>query len=71
MKQGTAQSFAVFVRTWWRRNPSYPCGLEPCPGRKRYLGRRLTEEEARTLARQYNATHDPGRLSKKAEYERE
>jgi hypothetical protein len=62
--------YAVFVRTWWRSNPSWPNGLEPCAGKKRYLRRRIaTEEEARRICRQYNDTHEPGRLSRKAEYE--
>lgn len=62
--------YAVFVRTWWKRNPSWPNGLEPSPGRKTYIKRRVnTLDEARQIVQQYNATHEPGRLSKKAEFE--
>ena len=62
--------FRVFVRTWWRRNPAWTGGREPCPGKKRTLVSRVaTEEEARRICREYNDTHDPGFLSKKAEYE--
>jgi hypothetical protein len=61
--------YDVFTRTWWRNNPSYPNGLEPSPGRKTYLARRVTEVEAQRICRQYNDTHKPGRLSRKAEYE--
>ncbi len=62
--------YRVFVRNWWRVNPSWPKGLEPCPGRKTVLVARVaTEEEARRICQQYNATHKPGRLSRKAEYE--
>jgi len=39
-------------------------------GRKTYLQRRVsTEEEARRICRQYNETHEPGPLSRKAEYQ--
>ena len=61
--------YSVFVRTWWKRNPSYPGGREPGAGKKRYLRRHVTEADARAIARQYNETHEPGFLSKKAEYE--
>lgn len=63
--------FHCFVRTWWRRNPSYPRGLEPHAGRKRTLRTVRTEAEARAVCKAYNDTHDPGPLSRKAEYERE
>ena len=63
-------SYRVFVRNWWKRNPNYPGGLEPCPGRKTVIRRRVdTAEEARRICREYNDTHDPGRLSRKAEFE--
>jgi len=63
-------SYSVFTRSWWKENPSWPNGLEPEAGEKTYLERDLkTEKEARALAKEYNATHDPGRLSEKAEFE--
>jgi hypothetical protein len=62
-------AYRVFTRTWWRNNPTWPNGLEPCPGRKTTLDRVRTEEEARTRCQAYNSTHKPGRLSRKAEYE--
>lgn len=62
--------YNVFVRTWWKRNPNYPGGREPGAGKKRYLKRGVaTEEEARRICKEYNDTHDPGFLSRKAEYE--
>lgn len=62
---------SVFVRTWWRRNPAWPNGLEPHAGRKSRRGhpQRVTEDEARSYCQVYNANHPPGRLSRKAEYE--
>ena len=64
-------SYSVFTRTWWKENPSWPNGLEPdASGKRHYLERGLaTEEEARRVAKEYNATHRPGRLSKRAEFE--
>ncbi len=65
--------YAVFVRTWWKQaepGSRYYPGLEPCPGPRRYLKRNLkTADEARQLCQQYNSTHKPGKLSKKAEFE--
>lgn len=61
--------YNVFVRTWWRRNPSWPGGREPGAGKRRYIARGVSYERARELCEQYNSTHDPGFLSKKAEFE--
>jgi hypothetical protein len=63
--------YRVFVRNWWKHNPSWPDGREPDPtARKHTLQSDVeTEEEARAICREYNATHDPGPLSRKAEYE--
>lgn len=61
--------FNVFTRTWWRDNPAWPNGLEPWPGQRRYIARGVSEESARRLCAQYNSTHKPGRLSRKAEFE--
>jgi len=61
--------YNVFTRTWWRNNPAYPNGLEPSPGRKRYLARGISYERARQLCHEYNSTHKPSPLSRKAEFE--
>lgn len=63
-------TFSVFVRAWWKENPAWPNGLEPEPRADReYLARGVTEEEAMALCKEYNTTHNPGRLSVKAEFE--
>lgn len=63
-------AFRVFTRTWWAEDGRYPKGLRPEAGRKRTLVARVeTEEQARAICREWNATHKPGRLSRKAEYE--
>lgn len=66
-----ARQYRVFVRTWWKRNRDWPNGLEPCAGRRNYTGhpQRCTIEQARDYCRTYNANHDPGPLSRKAEFE--
>ncbi len=60
--------YRVFVRNWWRMEGGQRV---PDPGaRKRTLQASVeTEEEARRIAQAYNATHKPGKLSRKAEYE--
>lgn len=69
-------AYRVFVRNWYKEATgpyarSWPNGREPDPrARKTTLHKRIdTEDEARELARAYNATHKPGRLSRKAEIE--
>ena len=59
----------VFTRTFWKENADWPNGLEPAMGRKTYIARNVPEEEARAICKDWNATHKPGRLSRKAEYE--
>ena len=62
--------YKVFTRTWWKNNPSYPNGLEPSPGRKTTISNNIEfESTARLTCKNYNDTHNPGRLSRKAEYE--
>lgn len=61
--------YNVFTRTWWRPNPAWPNGLEPGAGRKTYLRRGVSYADARAICEQYNKTHTPGRLSRKAEFE--
>ncbi len=63
-------AYKVFVRNWRKDNPAWPNGLEPdATGRKHTLDKVATEEEAREICKEYNSTHEPGRYSRKAEYE--
>jgi hypothetical protein len=72
VKTGTAESYRVFVRNWWKRNPAWPGNREPDAGaRKTTIARGCTETEARRICAEYAKTHKPGLLSRKAEYERE
>jgi hypothetical protein len=61
--------YDVFLRNWWKLNPAWPGGREPGMGRKRYIARKLSYAEAVALCKEYNATHKPGKLSRKAEFE--
>ncbi len=64
--------YAVFTRTWWRYDSSYPNGLAPHPGPKSRKGhpQNLTSyEAAQDYCRVWNANHTPGRFSRKAEFE--
>lgn len=60
--------YRVFHRTWWKNNSEWPNGLEPSAGRKTTIGYADSEEAARDMCRVYRANHEPGRLSRKAEY---
>ena len=76
MKHGTVESYAVFVRDWWRRpERGEPTSYEnkvPYPGAPRkYIARDCTQDEARDMAQEYNATHEHGWTSRKAEFESE
>jgi hypothetical protein len=63
--------YRVFHRRWWRNNPAWPNGREPDGGAKKSIIARnvATEDEARAICAAWNATHKPGKLSDKAEYE--
>jgi hypothetical protein len=60
--------FKVYVSNWWKENPDWPNGLEPDGTVRHTLKKVGTEAEARAVCEEYNATHAPGRLSRKAEY---
>ena len=62
------KKYKVFTRTWWKNNPDWPNGLEPHAGRKTTIAPANSEEEARGICKRWNESHDPGRLSRKAEY---
>lgn len=61
--------YDVFTRTWWKANSNWPDGREPGIGRRTYLARNVTEEDACAIRKQYNDTHKPGKFSRKAECE--
>jgi len=74
MVRGTAKSYRVFARNWWRWETSQFSGrqLVPDPGaRKTTIAYGCTEEEALAICRRYAETHKPGPLSRKAEFESE
>jgi hypothetical protein len=61
--------FTVFTRTFWKPNASWPGGREPSLGRKYTIEKGIqTAEEARDICRVWNANHNPGQMSRKAEY---
>lgn len=63
--------YRVFVRNWWKSDASWPNGLAPnSSARKTTIARRVASEHtAREIAKQYNKSHNPGKFSRKAEYE--
>lgn len=65
-------SYRVFTSTWWHYE--YRDGkrvrVPGSSGRKHTLEACVaTEKEAVAMCRNWNATHDPGPLSRKAEYD--
>lgn len=58
----------VFTRTWWKPNPDWPDGLEPEPGEPHTIGYAADEREARQMCSEWNASHPPGKLGRKAEF---
>jgi hypothetical protein len=61
--------YEVFTRTWWTENKDWPNGLEPCVGKARTIARNIASEtKAQKIAQEWNATHEAGRYSLKAEF---
>lgn len=64
-----ATTYRVFVRNWWKREAGQ---LVPDPrARKTTIETGLSFEAARAFCRAYNASHEPGPLSRKAEFTEE
>jgi hypothetical protein len=63
------KTYEVFVRDWWR----YERGkLVPNPGAdEEQLATGLSYSTAREMCEEYNSTHEPGELSRKAEFRSE
>jgi len=65
-------SYKVFIRNWWKwkyNSNGEKCGKEPEPnGRRTHLAYADSEQEAREIAQKYNSEHNPGPLSRKAEF---
>jgi len=61
-------SYKVFIRNWWKVGASGQ--LEPDTRARRYTlyDNISTADEASAICKEYNATHRPGKLSRKAEY---
>lgn len=62
--------YVIFHRRWWKANPSWPDGLEPGASRPQFIKEVVGDlETARAACREWNAAHDPGRFSDKAEFQ--
>lgn len=71
MHKGTAKSYYCFTRVWWKRNPKWPGGREPYPGPRRTVAKHMTYSEARAFCQRWNASHKPGPMSRKCEFDEE
>ena len=65
--------YRVFTRTWWKpaTSPGWPGGREPQPGKKSYRNHPagLDFAQAKDYCQIWNTNHNPGRWSRKAEFE--
>ena len=59
--------YRVFTRNWWRIEKNGQ-KVPASDARKYTLCHTNSEAMARAACREYNDTHDPGPLSRKAEY---
>ena len=58
--------YRIFVRSWWK---AVNGKLVPHLGRKTLLAKVDTYQQARDYCTVYNNNHNPGKLSRKAEFE--
>ena len=59
--------YNVFVRNWWKMENGQRV---PDPGaRKTYIRKHVTYADARAICEEFQRTHKPGKLSRKAEFE--
>lgn len=62
-------TYEVFVRDWWRYEGKTLPRLVPNPGApEEQLATGLSYEDALEMCDEYNSTHEPGELSRKAEF---
>lgn len=62
--------YRIFIRDWWVPNPNWPDGREPQPGKKRYVGRAKTIDEAREKCAERNERLKGHKMGRMAEFER-
>lgn len=61
--------YQIFKRTWWKENPAWPNGLEPCAGERTDIEIVDTVGEAISFCKAHNAEVSD-RLGMKYEFER-
>jgi len=67
---GGSVMYRIFTRNWWKHNSDWPDGREPDGGAPKHnIGKAETEREAISICQEWNRTHKPGKLSRKAEFE--
>jgi len=65
-------SYHVFHRVRWKKatTPGWPGDREPYPAASKHtIGYASDEESARRMCREWNNANDPGKYSRRAEYE--
>ena len=62
--------FEVFHRTRWKRDPLHKSARIQGAGKKTHICYAKSEAEARAVCEKWNSSHEPGFLSRKAEFKR-
>jgi hypothetical protein len=62
-----SKNYCAFVRSWWSSDGRG--GLIPCAGRKTYIKKYITRSEAKSICEVWNNNHNPGKYSRKAEFD--
>jgi len=71
------KKYRIFTRTFYKKNNNkdisgffiWENGVEPSMGNKKTITYAKTKEEARQKCLDYNNSHNPGKFSRKAEFE--
>lgn len=60
--------YKVFIRSWYKKDPKTGKMVPHPHARKTHLAWANSADEARSICKQYNDSHNPGPTSRKAEF---
>ncbi len=67
-RKNKVRKYTVYAADWWALDEADNLVPATYPRNQVVIGYADTEEDARDIVREYNATHAPGRFSRKGEY---
>ena len=68
MNSDNPKCYKTFIRNWWRKEQPGNRLVPNIGARGQTRARNLTYDEARRMCEDYNASHEPGQLSRKMEF---